>query len=149
MTKTIEDYFRDWESSTFGFGYGTGEEFTLAALKTFLANCEGEFKSYDYRVLERELTPTVAWLMINILCGTDILDYGTSPRGAWLTPEGANLKSFVDTKTLAELEAICCDHPDDHVGCMRDACNCGDNTVMGRVCDNPFWEKRAAHRSAA
>lgn len=105
MTKTIEQYFADWESNAFGFGYGTGEPHTLAALKGFFGAMgrNDNPDAYDYRTLEAALTPTVAWLMINALCREDVIEYGTSSRGGWLTPTGKALKTFVDSKsTLME-----------------------------------------------
>lgn len=64
--KTPDEHFRDWESHAFGFGYGTGEPHTLAALKTFLAAIPE--RPYNYEVLERACGATVAWLLINALC---------------------------------------------------------------------------------
>jgi len=53
MTKTIEEYFRDWEGNAFGYGYGSGEEHTILALKKFLELCiEPPLgTSYDYKKL--------------------------------------------------------------------------------------------------
>lgn len=150
MTKTLEQNFADWESGVFGFGYGTGEEHTLAALKTFFENVHERDGSqvYDHRELEAALTPTVAWLLINRLCQVDVIDYGTSPRFAWLTEEGKRLKEFVASKSVAELETICCDRSEDYIVCFPDCCNCGPNGYeQGRVCVNPFWpDKRRSHR---
>jgi len=86
--KTEAEYFRDWESHVFGYGYGTGEAYVIPVLKTFLEHCnEGYYKhSYQYDVLEKAVTAPVAWLLINTLCHADIIEYGTSPRYAWLTP---------------------------------------------------------------
>lgn len=150
MTKPTDKNFADWESTAFGFGYGTGEEHVLAALKTFfetVQECDGP-QTYDYRELEAALTPTVAWLLINRLCQVDIIEYGSSPRFAWLTEEGKHLKYFIMSKTVTELETICCDRGDDFNVCYPDACNCGPNGYeKERVCVNPFWpDKRRAYR---
>jgi hypothetical protein len=140
MTKTLDDSFIDWEGEAFGFGYGSGEEHTLGALKQFFGLLE-DGRSYDYRCLEREMTPTVAWLMINALCRDGIIDYGVSPRHGWLAENGQRLKTYVDGKTLAELQAVL--HVgQDHIHCYKDACNCGPNGYeKGRVCANPFWRR--------
>lgn len=137
--KTEIEYFRDWESHVFGYGYGTGESYIIPALKCFfdLVPLEG---AYDHKVLEDKLTPTVAWLLINALCKADVLEYGTSPRFAWFTHgHGKRLKQFIDSKTVEELfKALRGDQ--DYVECYPGACNCGLNGYeKGRKCANPFW----------
>ena len=139
MGKTIEQNFADWECDVFGFGYGSGEQHTTAALKTFFSAVPLE-GCYDYKSLEEALTPTVAWLLINTLCHQDVIEYGTSPRFGWLTQEGKSLKTFVDSKTLEELLAICSFNDEDASNvCYPNACNCGPGYVEGAVCQNPFW----------
>jgi hypothetical protein len=144
MTKTLDEYFRDWEGYAFGFGYGTGEEHTLAALKAFMGEIGKQPErpnGYDYRALEAALTPTVAWLMINALCQANVIEYGTSPRGGWLTPAGSKLKEFVDHKTVEQLVEICCSRTEGSYGCSPSHCNCGDRTVEGPACPNPFFDR--------
>lgn len=146
MAKTIEQSFIDWEGSAFGFGYGTGEPHVVPALKTFLSMCDGGpfGHSYDYQKLEAALSPTVAWLLINALCQHNIgaIEYGTSPRFGWLTPQGEALKAFVATKTADELIEIVTDFDPDYIRCYPDACNCGPNGYeAGRKCVSPFWGK--------
>lgn len=145
MSKTVEQYFVDWESHTFGFGYGTGEPHVLPALKTFF-DClgrDGNFHAYDHQRLESVLTPTVAWLLINTLCGADILEYGTSPRYGWLTIEGQALREFIDTKSADELVELCTAFDDEQPHCGPDYCNCGPKGYeAGRICGNPFWDRR-------
>lgn len=145
MSKVIEQSFIDWESMAFGFGYGSGEEHVLGALKGFFdaMGVDDRPTSYDYQKLEAALGPAVAWLMINALCHRDIIEYGTSPRFGWLTPEGERLKAFVDNKSVDELVMLCCGRDDDYNVCYPDACNCGPNGYEeGRVCVNPFWKVR-------
>jgi hypothetical protein len=133
--KTDDDYFKDWEAETFGFGYGTGELPVIMALHTFLENCPAE-GCYDYEKLESALTSPVAWLLINILCRHEvyILEYGTSPRGAWLTEHGLRLKAYVTSKTVNELLAVLERDNDPSFFCARAYCNCRDEP-----CRNPFW----------
>lgn len=137
--KTIEQHFADWESEVFGYGYGTGEEHVLGALKQFLSLCsKGQFShAYDHEELSAALTPVVAWLLINALCSAGTLEYGTSPRFGWLTREGEALRAFVGERTVEQLEVA---SQDDDMVCYRDHCNCGD----GHDCRplNPFWPKR-------
>lgn len=138
VTKPIEDYFADWESYVFGFGYGTGEEHALCALKEFLAACPAE-GTYDYRDLEKACGPSVAWLLINTLCHADVLEYGISPRFAWFTSNGKALKAYVDSVTVDDLLG-CLRHDEEYTPCYPDGCNCGPgNWSPKRLCNNPFW----------
>lgn len=134
--KTIEDYFADWESHVFGYGYGTGEEHVLCALKQFLA-CVPFEGCYDYRKLESDLSAPVAWLLINTLVNASIIEYGTSPRHGWLTKQGEALREFVANRSVAEL--VNSTMQDGHDTCCRDYCNCGDGDCRP---GNPFWPKR-------
>ncbi len=143
MTKTIDENWIDWESHAFGFGYGSGEPHTVAALKRFMELVPAD-GAYDYTVMERELTPTVAWLLINRLCSHDVdmLEYGTSPRYAWLTARGRALKTYMATKSVDDLVELACCHTEDYFVCSPDACNCGPNGYeAGRRCPNPFWDR--------
>ncbi|MBS7698559.1 hypothetical protein [Chelatococcus sp. YT9] len=140
--RSLDDYFRDWESDAFGFGYGTGEPHTILALKAFLELIP-ETGGYDYQELENALGATVAWLLINILCGNDTLEYGTSPRYAWLTPHGKKLRAYVASKTADELISIVTDFDPSFPGCSQDSCNCGPHGYdRTRVCPNPFWQEK-------
>lgn len=147
MTKTIEQNFADWEGSAFGFGYGTGERHILAALRMFMETVKERDGSqvYEFEELESALTPTVAWLMINVLCRDDVevIEYGTSPRYAWFTQEGKRLREFILSKSVDELVDICCSHTEEDTACYPDACNCGPNGYQkGVKCPNPFWTNR-------
>lgn len=142
-SRPIEQSFADWESHAFGFGYGTGEEHVLRSLKAFFDACgvDDRPNSYNYETLEKVLTAPVAWLMINRLCQVGAIEYGTSPRFAWLSEEGEALRKFVDSKTVGELETICCSRTEDDPGCSPASCNCGPYGYdEKRICYNPFWE---------
>lgn len=139
MSKTLDDYFCDWEGHNFGFGYGSGEPHIIPAVRTFLETCTTE-GNYDYVVLENRLTAPVAWLFLNVLCKADILDYGTSPRYGWLTAKGKRLREYVLSKTADELVNLVCERTCNDTPCYPDACNCGERGYEeGRVCQNPFW----------
>lgn len=147
--KPIEKHFAEWEAGVFGFGYGTGEGHTLAALKTFMGNIGREdvesVRAYDYEILERALTPVVAWLLINTLCHANIIEYGTSPRYGWLTKEGEALRDFVESKTVDELYDFCMADDLDH--CAPTFCNCGPlGYSEKKLCFNPFWENKGERR---
>lgn len=133
--KTLDDYFTDWESHVFGFGYGTGEPHVVDALNAFMEaiGIEDRPHSYDYRRLETALKPVVAWLLINALCHADLIEYGTSPRYGWLTPRGEALRAYLATKTNAALLEVL-NRDDDYHHCYPDHCNCD-----GEPCHNPFW----------
>lgn len=143
--KTTEENFIDWEASTFGYGYGTGELSILTALKTFMATIPARPdlpNGYDYTKLEAALEPTVTWLLINVLCKhqVDIIEYGTSPRFGWLTDKGMQLKAFIDSKTVDELVELCTSRTEDYIHCAPDYCNCGPKGYQeGVKCENPFW----------
>lgn len=130
-----EKYFRDWENATFGYGYGSGEEHILTALKSFFSLLENN-RSYDHRVLEKELGPQVTWFLINTLCHEDIIEYGTSPRSGFLSEKGRLLRDFLSTRTVDELYQIIFDGNDDH--CSRDYCSCNGEQV-NKKCENPLF----------
>lgn len=138
--KSIEQHFIDWESDTFGFGYGTGEEHTLQALKSFLGLCgKGQYQhAYDHEELSAALTPAVAWLLINTMAHDDKIEYGTSPRYGWLTKTGEALAAFVKERTLEQLVDLT--HQDEYyTHCYPQHCNCDEGTDCRP--ENPFWKK--------
>ena len=144
IEKTLDHYFKDWESHVFGLGYGSGEEHVIPALRRFFELTPPDVRggTYDYRVLEKELGATVAWLLINILGRADILEYGTSPRYAWLTGKGERLHAYLASKSNEELVELVCSRDEDDIICSPDACNCGVNGyIKGRICPNPFFLK--------
>ncbi len=145
--RSIESYFADWEGEAFGFGYGTGEPHTLAALKAFFAAIgrDDSPTAYDYEKLEAAVGATVAWLLINILCkwNIDVIEYGTSPRYGWLTKNGEKLQAFLATKSVDELLEVCCVAETEY-GCGPNTCNCGpEGYDEKRVCPNPFFPRRS------
>ena len=133
-----DKHFIDWESETFGYGYGTGEQYTLAALKGFFDNLE-EDRLSRYEQMERSFTPTVAWLMINALCKCDVLEYGTSPRYSWLTKRGEILRDYLKIKTVGKLYEICMSTTEDYVYCYKDHCNCEPELPN---CNNPMFDPK-------
>lgn len=140
--KTIEENFRDWEANAIGYGYGTGEPYTLAALKAFMeaiGDDRGPY-SYEFEKLESACRRDTAWLLISLLCKADIIEYGTSPRYGWLTAEGMALCDFVRSKTVDELVEVCCHYDEGYSHCYPGTCNCGpDGYEQGKKCHNPFW----------
>jgi hypothetical protein len=136
--KSLDQHFIDWEANTFGFGYGSGENHVLGALKSFMAAIRAD-GSYDYSDIEKAVTPTVAWLLINTLAHDRKLDYGTSPRFGWLSESGKALAQFVATRSVDDLYDLACNHDQEYIHCYPEHCNCeGGDCRPG----NPFWEKR-------
>jgi hypothetical protein len=140
MKKTIEENFIDWESNVFGYGYGTGEMYTIPATKDFFGLCPFE-GTIDYKTLENHLTPTTAWLLINIFCKADLIEYGTSLRYSWLTNRGKELKKFLENKKIEEIYELFDNLDNYYIHCSPNYCNCSDEGYKeGLVCDNPFWK---------
>lgn len=134
--KSDEQSFADWESEVFGFGYGTGEEHIIGALHSFFAAMK-DGRTYSYREMEPLLGPAVCWFVINALCGADILEYGTSPRGGWLTDKGERLRTFMMKCTVDQLCNICFESEAENM-CSERFCNCG-GPQMERCRNNPFF----------
>ena len=124
----------------FGYGYGTGEQHIIPALKIFFELCNEKLhpdhSSYRHETIETGLTPTVTWLLINSLCKADIIQYGTSPRSGWLTPEGDRLKKYMLSKEADDLYDIVMDYSEDYVPCDPEHCNCSGNRCVYH--GNPF-----------
>ncbi len=136
--------FIDWESRTFGAGYGTGELPIMQAVCTFF-KCLIDNRSYDYKDLEKELGETVTWLLINAFNKANMIEWGTSARFGWLTSSGEYVRRFVKGKTSAELyeilmsdhESICmCD------GEMEGHDECGKNPMVNEKLANELLYKK-------
>jgi len=140
--KTIDEFFIDWELLVFGYGYGYGEEHILTSLKDFMATLTKRHSTfcYDYVYLTKTLGAKVTWLLINILCHADILEYGTSSRYGWLTQKGINLYNYLSTKTIEEL-CIVLDSKKDEAEelCSDDYCQCSGTQIMIGCKNNPFF----------
>ena len=136
----IDKYFVDWENHVFGYGYGTGEEYTLKALKDFMG-CMRVVKNttnYNYTEIYKHLGTMCTWLMINILCHADIIEYGSSPRFGWLTDKGEKLYDYLKTKTVEELyNLITSKDEEGEFCCYPDHCNCEE--LGQEKCNNPFF----------
>lgn len=137
--KTPDQYFIDWEADTFGYGYGTGEEHTLGALKAFMAAIpQADPMVYDYQVLEKAVAPAVAWLLINILISDNKIDYGSSPRYGWLSEAGKSLALYIADKSVQQLyDIIVGDRRNGYIPCCPEFCNCSDGDCR---LVNPFWK---------
>lgn len=126
-----DKHFIDWESNTFGYGYGTGEIHTILVLKKFFINLPKDGQ-YNYEKMEEALGAEQFWLLLNILCHADIIDYGTSPRYGWLSDKGQILREYVDSKSATDLyELTSVDQ--EYVHCYPDHCNCETK------CKNPLF----------
>jgi hypothetical protein len=132
-----EKHFVDWEAQVFGFGYGSGESYVLRPLKQFFALCKQGTLSprYSYEELEERIGCSATWLLINALCHADVIEYGISPRYAWLTGKGILLKEFVDSYTVEELCGMVAVDKG-YVYCFSGHCNCEPE---GPNCNNPLF----------
>lgn len=131
MSGLTEKEFIDWESHVFGFGYGTGEEHTLKALKDFF-RCIPMSGTYDYSILENKLGSQVAWLLINILCHCDVIEYGSSPRFGWLTEKGKLLQDFFHIHSENYLYNLT-NTDENYHHCYPDYCNCDLEKCSNRL----------------
>jgi len=147
FSKTDEQFFLDWECAVFGYGYGSGERHTLKSLKDFLSSFDHR---YDYEELEKKLGGELTWLMITILAKVDILEYGTSPRYAWLTNSGELLQKFVKKHSVDELYEIVMNQDEyDESGvahCDYSNCNCYPEQMSGVCRHNPFLNEKVADK---
>jgi hypothetical protein len=138
--KTLDQYFTDWESHYFGYGYGTGEPHVFQALRNFFCSIPADGR-YDYNVLERGCTEPVAWLLINVLAHADVLEYGTSPRYGWLTENGKCVADYIRAHSVDQL-IVATDCDESYAHCFPDYCNCVAAADAGCCKLNPFWPKR-------
>lgn len=113
--------FIDWESYVFGYGYGTGENYTIEILRSFFELCD---ENYDYQKLEEKLGGPTTWLLINTLCHADIINYGSSPRYGFLTQAGVMLKNYMLSKTFNELYELT--SIDTDTSCFPNLCQCNE-----------------------
>ena len=73
--------------------YGDWEEEMSLFVREILKN---EFREYGFEEIKLEGDKKVAyWLLLSELVRLNLAEYGTSPRGAWLTEEGKKFKEIV------------------------------------------------------
>ena len=91
------DQFRVWyeELPILCYGEVTDEQMLLY-IKTILTwKSQGIFISTKIPDSEYSFTVLEYWLILGIL-NKDCIEYGSSPRGAWLTPFGEELLNFLN-----------------------------------------------------
>lgn len=55
-----------------------------------------EFSEYGFEKIKMEKEFAIAyWMFLSELCRLDLAEYGTSPRGAWLTEKGKRFKKLI------------------------------------------------------
>lgn len=134
----IDKHFIDWENDVFGYGYGTGEQYTLKVLKVFFDNLDVN-NTYNYENLELKIGEIGTWFLLNIFGHADIIEYGTSSRYGWLTEKGEILKEYIDKKSFEELYELITNRDNDYIYCGKDYCNCNNNTKMSKCLNNPLF----------
>lgn len=133
-----EKHFIDWFSEHFGYGYGDGEQYILPALKGFFEAVPND-GNYNYQEIEKKIGKAQTWFLMNILCQTRMIEYGTSPRFGWLEPKGRTLKEFLGKRTSDELYTLVMTD-DEYIRCSSTGCNCGPKGYEeGKKCDNPLF----------
>ena len=130
-----DKHFIDWFGEVFMYGYGTGEEFYIKALKDFFDNLEDK-RSYDYQILEEKMGKAECWFIINHLCHEDFISYGTSTRFAWIEGGGELLREYFEGKTCDELYELVM-VPETYVHCYQKWCNCEPENS----CKNPLFKR--------
>lgn len=111
MTLTDDDrMFASLCSDKLGWGAYGGDEALYPALRSFLMWCtpsEGSgVPAYDYRDVSEVIGAAAAWLLVYALVRADLVEYGTSPRFGWLTPEGCWLRDYVKNRTPEQLADV-------------------------------------------
>lgn len=142
-----DKHFIDWEGEVFGYGYGTGEQYTIPALHTFFSTLK-DGRSYDHRDLEEKLGPLGAWMLISALCKgpTSIISYGSSPRYGWIdyVPAIEALRDYIVARTPGQLYGIVTGYDDTYIRCYRDFCNCDIpclNPLLGHTTETPSYRE--------
>jgi len=98
--------FRIWEDKWFGYGYGSGEKPVLKALKQFVELLE-DGRKYDHEEMEKKMGKQVFWLVLNVMCHSDFIEYGTSPRYGWLTQDkGGPFAEYIKSRSVDELYEV-------------------------------------------
>ena len=98
-----EQLFYCFIDSTDLLFYGEFESMFLEELDIVLAYCAMESKM---PVINEMIERYGFWTMISFLNNADMVEYGTSPRTAWLTDKGKRLHAFISSKSLDELEEL-------------------------------------------
>lgn len=140
MTRNIHQDFVDFMGAYFGYGYGSEAEYFIPALKMFFELLK-DGNNYDHKSIINEFGGLAAWLLINILCGADILEYGISPKYGWLSEKGEMLRDYLANKTVDDLIVIC---NSIDVDCGLDYCNCDNGKYHDKTepCQyNKFFRK--------
>jgi hypothetical protein len=111
-TRMTDKQFREWEDVAFGYGYGTGEPHIIAGLRVFFGAVKAD-GGYSYLDIEKAMGELPAWLVINALNHSGVLNYGTSPRFGWMEGKGHELREYFaansDERILSVLVAECDD----------------------------------------
>ena len=91
------DQFRNWyeELPVLCYGEVTDKEMLLYIKTVLTWKSQGIFISDKIPESECDFTVLEYWLILGLI-NNDCLDYGSSPRGAWLTSFGNELLNFLN-----------------------------------------------------
>lgn len=134
-SEELDKYFIDWENYVFGYGYGTGDKPVLNTIKKFFEMCN---KDNFYSYSASDTTDSSIWLLINIFCHNNIIEYGGSPRNGWLTLTGQALKSYIDTRSIDQLYNLITAVSWDYQYCVPGEGGC---LCEIKSCVNPFFRE--------
>lgn len=80
------------ENSTLLF-YGEFEDYLNSFLKEVF---KYEFKDIGFGYIQKdEIFLTAYWFLLSWLCSHGLFEYGSSPRGGWLTEDGKRFKKII------------------------------------------------------
>lgn len=95
---------RDWYSQLPILPYGEiSDEELLDYFKTILTWKKDSFFISE-EIPDRRFTVLEYWLLLGLL--NDCIEYGTSPRGAWLTEFGEDVLYYLNNYKFRELKEI-------------------------------------------
>jgi hypothetical protein len=99
--------FIEFEHRVFGYANGAAKPHVLRALKSL---CEVvPLGGCDYQIVEQSLTAPVAWLVINALRHSDMIEQGPSMRSIRFTDRGVFLAEFVRARCVENLVGLAYD----------------------------------------
>ncbi len=90
-----EEQFSHWYEDLPVLTYGELEELELLTYFNIILQWKKDGVFISDKIPDEQFTMLEYWLLLGLLSPA-CLDYGTSPRGAWLTPFGEKLLEFLN-----------------------------------------------------
>lgn len=89
-----EEQFTDWYDTLNLLIYGELDDLPVLEAFRIILQWKADSVFISDNIPEEIFTVTEYWLFLSLL--SDCIDYGTSPRGAWLTDFGKELLDFLN-----------------------------------------------------